>query len=159
MKSKMFINLVKSIVKSTEFNLNNADKLDVVRSAFTAGAVKASAQALRDLGYDVDHGDWEDRGCLRVGYVRIGSQTIVKNSVIDYRAVEKLFKDCPGSTEEILAAVREEAERMVREAKSESGKLAWYFTHCGEIEMCRFLGLISEDRRHELEAEWKKLHP
>lgn len=58
MKAKMFINLVRSIVKSTEFNLNNADKLDVVRSAFTAGAVKASAQALKDLGYDVDHGDW-----------------------------------------------------------------------------------------------------
>ena len=38
MKAKMFINLVRSIVKSTEFNLNNADKLDVVRSAFTAGA-------------------------------------------------------------------------------------------------------------------------
>ncbi len=159
MKNTMYNTLINRIVRDTKYNLMNADDLDVVRSAVTRGSVSASIQALQDLGYEANYGDWEDRGCLRIGFVKIAGTVIVKNSTIDYDAVAKLLRGCPASTEEVLESSRIEVAENIERSSSREAKLAWYFTHCGEIEMCRFLGLISEDRRAELEAEWKKLHP
>ena len=157
MKAKLYEDLIKRIVRNTEFNLSNADKLDIVRSATTAGAVSANIQTLIAMGYEADHGDWEDRGCLRVGYIKIAGTVIVRNSEIDYNAVADLLKARPATTEEILKATRQEAEHEIERTGSVNGQIAWYHTHCGEIEMARFLGFITEERRAELEAEWKQV--
>ena len=94
-----------------------------------------------------------------MGYIKIAGQVIVKNSVIDYEAIAKLLKDRPATTEETIEATRQEVTNQIERCSGHESKLAWYYTHIGEIEMCRFLGLITEDRRRKLEAEWKKLHP
>lgn len=159
MKAKLYEDLIKRIVRNTEQNLDNADRLDITRSATTAGAVSANILTLIAMGFEADHGDWEDRGCLRIGFIKIDGEVVVKNSKIDYSAVERLLKNLPASTEHILETAKQEAERGIENAESRDAKLAWYYTHCGELEMSRFLENISGDRFYELEAEWKKHRP
>ena len=159
MKAKLYEDLIKRIVRDTEFNLDNADNLDVVRSAVTSGAVSENVLTLITMGYEAEWGDWEDRGCLRVGYVKIAGQIIVKNSEIDYYAVEKVLKNRPATAEEIIEATRQEVAGQIERSSTIEAKKAWYYTHCGELEMCRFLGLISADRLHELETAWKEYRP
>ena len=85
----MYEYLIRAIIRSIEFNLQNADKKDIERSAFTAGHVTAYTDILRNIGHDVDHGDWTDNGCTRVGYLEIDGKVFVKNSKIDYELVSK----------------------------------------------------------------------
>lgn len=61
---------------------------------------------------------------------------------------------------EILKSTHLEAAQIVDnpEATYEC-RLAWYFTHIGEIEMAWFIGLINDVEMRELEDEWKKHHP
>lgn len=85
----MYEYLIKAIIRDIKFNLQNADNGDVERSAFTAGAVTAYTDVLRNIGHEVTHGDWADNGCTRIGYLEIDGKVIVKNSKIDYEAVSK----------------------------------------------------------------------
>ena len=59
--------------------------------------------------------------------------------------------------EEILENTKQEALRGIQQAGNTQARLAWWYTHVGEIEMTKFLGLITEDRRSELMEEWKQV--
>lgn len=63
------------------------------------------------------------------------------------------------NVEEVLASTKAECMREIAGAKSYGGRLAWYYTHCGEIEMTFNLGLISRERFDELNADWKEHRP
>jgi len=88
----MYEFLINQIIRHIEFNFQNSDNRDIERSYATAGAVSAYVSVLRNIGHDVDHGDWGDKGCLRVGYLKINGEIIVKNSEIDYRKVSEILK-------------------------------------------------------------------
>ena len=150
----LYILTLSSIVQKAELNLQNADKLDAMRSATTAGAISAYCQTLIAMGYDVDHGDWEDRGCLRVGYLRIGEHILCKNSVIDYEAVGKAMEEAPRFFVDILSDSREECMREYKNTKREGAKIAWKYTHVGMFETLKALDLISEETRQGLMREW-----
>ena len=63
-------------------------------------------------------------------------------------------------TKEVLTSTRAEALRSIDNPKSSiETKKAWYFTHCGEIEMCFFLELISDEEFAELIEEWSTHRP
>ena len=87
----MFKELLSKIVRYTEFNFQNANNKDVERSHTTSGAVSAYLDVMRMIGHQVDHGDWDDCGCLRVGFIQINNTYIVRNSEIDYVAVQQLM--------------------------------------------------------------------
>lgn len=55
--------------------------------------------------------------------------------------------------ETILAMTREECLRNMQ-SENEKTRRAWFYTHCGEIEMAGFAGLITIERMNELESEW-----
>lgn len=61
------------------------------------------------------------------------------------------------AAEEILETAKQEAIRGIEQAKSTHAKIAWWYTHVGEIEMTKFLGHITEERRAELMEEWKRV--
>lgn len=63
------------------------------------------------------------------------------------------------NVEELLEALKAEAVRNIRAAKTYDSRIAWYWTHIGEIEMARQLGLINEDRRYELEVDFRAYKP
>lgn len=152
----MFEYYTNKIIRHIEFNNHNADSGDVVRSAVTRGAVFAYCDVLRSLHHETDVGDWEDNGCLRVSYLKIDGKVIVRNSEIDYNGVADLLRAEINSAEEILKSTRLEASQVVDNPEaSRDARMAWYFTHMGEMEMAMFLGLIDEDRREELAEEWK----
>ena len=152
----MFKDYTNKIIRYIELNNRNADNHDVMRSATTSGAVSAYCDSLRLLHHEVDHGDWEDNGCLRVSYLKIDGNVIVRNSEIDYYAVSDLLRAEVNSAEEILKSTHQEASRIVDNPEaSRDVRMAWYFTHMGEMEMAMFLGLIDEDRWQELAEEWK----
>ena len=87
----MFKELLSKIVNHTELNFQNADNRDMERSHTTAGAVSAYLDVLRMIGHHIDNGDWDDYGCLRVGFIQINNIVIVRNSKIDYDAVQRLM--------------------------------------------------------------------
>ena len=61
---------------------------------------------------------------------------------------------------EVLATTRAEALRSIENPSSKiETKKAWYFTHCGEIEMCFFLELITDKEFTELIEEWSAHRP
>ena len=59
--------------------------------------------------------------------------------------------------EEILETAKQEAIRGIERAESTHAKIAWWYTHVGGIEMTKFLGHITEERRAELMEEWKQV--
>lgn len=76
------------------FNLNesNADRKDIMRSATTAASLHTWVQVIRMLGHETEHGDWEDEGCLRTGYLKIDDSVIIYNSKFNYDEWLKLCK-------------------------------------------------------------------
>ena len=54
--------------------------------------VKAYTDILRDLGHEVETGDWDDNGCDRVGYIKIDGVVLVKNSKINFDGYDELLK-------------------------------------------------------------------
>ena len=152
----MFKEYTNKIIRHIELNNHNADNGDVMRSATTRGAIFAYCEILRSLNQDVDVGDWEDNGCLRVSYLKLNGKVIVRNSEIDYYAIADMLRTEVNSAEKILKSTHQEASRIVDNPEADrDARMAWYFTHMGEMEMAKFLGFISEDRRAELAAEWK----
>ena len=59
--------------------------------------------------------------------------------------------------EKLIASMQAETERMVKEAKSQDSKAAWYWFHIGALDMARQLGLIKDQRRQELYKEVEDL--
>lgn len=88
----MYQYLIKRIIEDAELNFYNANNKDVERSAYTAGHVAAYANILSNIGHSVNHGDWEDDGCLRVGCLEIDGKVLIKNSVINYENVAEEYK-------------------------------------------------------------------
>ena len=62
------------------------------------------------------------------------------------------------SAEEILFTTRSECLRGM-ESDNMGTRMAWYYTHCGEIEMACFLSAITSERMNALEAEWRQHKP
>ena len=61
--------------------------------------------------------------------------------------------------EDILSAARLECLRGMENAHSYGGRSAWYYTHCGEIEMAFNLGLLTQERFDELNRQWHEHQP
>lgn len=60
--------------------------------------------------------------------------------------------------ETVLSTTRAECLRGMESANMDT-RMAWYYTHCGEIEMASFLGTITNDRMNDLEREWREHKP
>ena len=88
----MYKKLIRSIQSAVAFNLDNADKVDVQRSSFTAGMVKAYTEVLREMGHEVETGSWDDNGCDRIGFIKIDGVALVENSKIDFDAYGELLR-------------------------------------------------------------------
>ena len=62
------------------------------------------------------------------------------------------------SAEEILFTTRSECLRGMESANMGT-RTAWYYTHCGEIEMACSLGAITKELMNALEVEWRQHKP
>ena len=61
---------------------------------------------------------------------------------------------------EVLENTKAEALRSIDNPESTiDTKKAWYYCHCGEIEMCFFLELITDKDFAELIEEWSNHRP
>lgn len=63
------------------------------------------------------------------------------------------------NAEDVLASTKEECLRGIANATEDAGRKAWYYTHCGEIEMAYNLGLLTLERFDELRSEWSQHRP
>ena len=63
------------------------------------------------------------------------------------------------NVEKLLATMRREATRMIHEASTYEGKMAWYHSHLGSLDFARQMGLITEERRQQLYKEFGKGRP
>lgn len=60
------------------------------------------------------------------------------------------------NVEELIATMRAEAERAIRsenDNQTRDGRLAWYYSYIGALDMAFELGLITDERRQELYKE------
>lgn len=87
----MFKSLIFKIEETVSLNNQNADRLDVQRSSFTAGMIRAYLDVVRSMGHDVDSGSWDDNGCDRFSYLKIDGVVMVRNSKIDTKAYAELL--------------------------------------------------------------------
>lgn len=62
------------------------------------------------------------------------------------------------NAEAVLNTTRAECLRGMESANMDS-RMAWYYTHCGEIEMAAFLGAITIERMNALESAWREHKP
>lgn len=69
------------------------------------------------------------------------------------------WKDTNLNIETLIASMREETARMVKEAARHEGKVAWYWSYIGALDMAQQLGLITDKRRQELYKEAEELKP
>lgn len=88
----MFKSLIYKIEETASLNNQNADKVDVQRSSFTAGMVRAYVDVIKSLGHDVESGSWIDNGCDRVSYLKIDGVVLMRNSKIDVNGYSELLK-------------------------------------------------------------------
>ena len=88
----MYKKLIFRIEEIVRLNFENADKVDVQRSSFTAGMVRAFTEVLRGMGHEVQTGSWDDNGCDRIGFIEIDGVVLVKNSQIDINGYTELQK-------------------------------------------------------------------
>ena len=63
------------------------------------------------------------------------------------------------NVEDVLESAKTECLRHIIGSELVSTKKAWYYTHCGEIEMAFNLGLISQERFNKLRADWRDYQP
>ena len=87
----MFKSLIFKIEETVSLNNQNADKLDVQRSSFTAGMIRAYLDVVRSMGHDVDSGSWDDKGCDRFSYLKIDGVVMVKISKIEIKGYTELL--------------------------------------------------------------------
>lgn len=69
------------------------------------------------------------------------------------------WKDMGQNIETLIASMREETARMVNEASRHEGKVAWYWSYIGALDMAQQLGLITDQRRQELYKDVEELKP
>lgn len=62
------------------------------------------------------------------------------------------------NAEAILTRTRAECLRGM-ESVNMDARMAWYYTHCGEMEMASYLGAITNERMNALENEWREHKP
>ena len=62
------------------------------------------------------------------------------------------------NAEEILFTTRSECLRGM-ESDNMDTRSAWYYTHCGEMEMACYLGAITNERMNAMETEWRQHKP
>lgn len=62
------------------------------------------------------------------------------------------------NVEEVLEQSRQECLRGL-ESNSMSNRLAWFYAHCGAIELAGQLGSITIERMNELETNWRRHMP
>ena len=70
------------------------------------------------------------------------------------------WKDMDKNVEKLITAMREEAEREIRsesESRTRDGRLAWYWSYIGALDMAKQLGMITDKRRQELYKEVEDL--
>ena len=70
------------------------------------------------------------------------------------------WNDMDKNVEKLITAMREEAEREIRsesESKTRDGRLAWYWSYIGALDMAQQLGVITDKRRQELYKEVENL--
>ena len=63
------------------------------------------------------------------------------------------WKDMDQNVEKLIAAMRAEAERAIRsdnDNQTREGRLAWYWSYIGALDMAQQLGMITDKRRQEL---------
>ncbi len=67
-----------------------------------------------------------------------------------------LWEDMEMNVEKLIAAMRAEAERSIKSEnpnQTRDGRLAWYWSYIGALDMARQLGVITELRRQKLHHE------
>jgi len=70
------------------------------------------------------------------------------------------WKDMDQNVEKLIAAMRAEAERAIRsdnDNQTREGRLAWYWSYIGALDMAQQLGVITDKRRQELYKEVEDL--
>ena len=55
--------------------------------------------------------------------------------------------------------MKEESVREIEQCAGYSSKVAWYWSHVGALDMASQLGLITDDRRQALYAEFRQYNP
>lgn len=69
------------------------------------------------------------------------------------------WSDADQNVETLLASMMEETRRMIAASSKEDGRVAWYWSFIGSLDMARQLGLITEERRQELYEKAKEMKP
>ena len=64
-----------------------------------------------------------------------------------------LWEDMEMNVEKLIASMKEETARMVKEAERKESRFAWYWSYIGALDMARQLGVITELRRQKLHHE------
>ena len=64
-----------------------------------------------------------------------------------------LWEDMEMNVEKLIASMKEETARMVKEAGRKESRFAWYWSYIGALDMARQLGVITELRRQKLHHE------
>ena len=59
----------------------------------------------------------------------------------------------------ILNRHHDECLRAMETATTVEAKKAWYYTHLGEMEIVRNMGLITEEQRYQRYCEWREHCP
>ena len=70
------------------------------------------------------------------------------------------WKDMDQNVEKLITNLRREAEHAIRsinENQTWDGRLAWYWSYIGAVDMAKELGLITDQRRQELYKEVEDL--
>lgn len=70
------------------------------------------------------------------------------------------WKDMDQNVEKLITAMRAEAENAIRsinDNQTRDGRLAWYWSYIGAVDMAKELGLITDQRRQELYKEVEDL--
>ncbi len=70
------------------------------------------------------------------------------------------WKDMDMNVEKLIAAMRAEAEHAIRsenENQTRDGRMAWYWSYIGALDMAQQLGMITDKRRQELYKEVEDL--
>ena len=62
--------------------------------------------------------------------------------------------------EKLIAAMRAEAERSIKSEnpnQTRDGRLAWYWSYIGALDMAQQLGMVTDERRQELYEDAKRM--
>ena len=85
----------------------------------------------------------------------------VKSRPVEYcPSCGAAWKDTDKDVEKLIAAMRAEAERTIQsenENQTRDGRLAWYWSYIGALDMAQQLGMITDKRRQKFYKEVENL--